>query len=76
MNGFLVELIHTMDDLPIRLCKTKAEAIRIAKRTAAMPTQKVREVFTTDASTPICVNVTEFRDGVPIKRERVKCFRA
>jgi len=76
MNGFLVELVQTMDELPIRLCKTKAEAIRIAKRTAGKPTQKIREVFNTDASTPICVAVTAFRNGRPIKTEVVKSFDA
>lgn len=74
MNGFLVVLVHTMDDLPIGLFATHPEAMALAKRQRGMPTVAMRNVFDTDASTPCCVSICEFRDGVPLGLELVKSF--
>ncbi len=74
MNGFLVELCHGMDDLPVGLFRSESGAMNFAATLGPMPTAAIRKVFSTDASTPICVNITEFVKGVPVATRRVKDF--
>lgn len=70
MDGYLVWLRHTMDDLPIGLfphtAKGKAEACIFAGETKPMPTAKIRKVLGVDCSTPVCVSVVEFVGGKPV----------
>ncbi len=74
MNGFLVLLVRTTDDLPIRLCATEVEAKAVAAQTKEMPTAAIREVLETGDSTPLCVKIVEFHDGKPVKVSVVKDF--
>jgi hypothetical protein len=74
MNGFLVLLCHTMDDLPIRFCMDRDEAIHIAHSAGEMPTPVIRTVFKSDASTPVCVKIVTFIEGLPTACEVVKHF--
>jgi len=74
MNGFLVELCHAMDDLPIRLCKTLKEAQRVAKATKPMPTDAIRRVFGVNCSTPFSVDIVQFVDGKPVACHSCKDF--
>lgn len=68
MNGYLVLLHHTMDDLPVRLVSDKAEAVRIAKQLDFEPSPEIRDVYYTDCSTPVCITVVEFRHGEPVQK--------
>lgn len=74
MNGWLVVLSHTMDDLPVRLCATREEALIYAKKLNPMPSKRLCKVFQTDCSTPVAVEVVEFKDGVPVLAFMVKGF--
>jgi len=75
MNGFLVLLVHTLDDLPVRFCDTLEEAQAFGEQLDPEPTDAVCEglgVF--GGSSPICVSVIEFENGIPIRSEIVKDF--
>lgn len=74
MNGFLVLLSHTMDDLPIGLFRTVKEAIEFADAASFDPTPEQREVFNTDCSTPCCINVVQFVDGKPVGSAYMRLF--
>ena len=65
-SGYLVVLRHTMDDLPLAFITDESEAILFAGKVKPMPTEKIRKVFQTDCSTPICVAVWQFIDGLPV----------
>ena len=62
MNGFLVVLRHMMDDLPVGLFETRAEAVAYAKAISPMPGEWDKAVFNIECQTPISVFVAEFRD--------------
>lgn len=74
MNHYLVVLHHTMDDLPLYITDDKDKAFAFADRTRAMPTNRIREVYGTDCSTPCNVCVVTFQRGRPIGSELVKLF--
>lgn len=74
MNGFLVMLHHTMDDLPVRLFATRRAAIACAKKLSAEPEESIREIFRRDCSMPVCTAVVEFRQGKPVRAENVRHF--
>lgn len=70
MNGFLVLLCHTMDDIPVRLCETEAEAMRVAEGLDwdKDPTPELLKAVDAPAcSTPVNIRCVEFRDGVPVR---------
>lgn len=72
---YLVLLRHTMDDLPVRLCKTRAEANEVAVNLDEMPSDGIRDLFGTDCSTPVNVCIVRFNDsGVPVKMNCVRNF--
>lgn len=72
MNGFLVLIRHQMDDIPAALLPNRHLAEGAASTIDPMAPEHVREVFKTDASTPICVCIVEFRDGRPVSCDRVR----
>lgn len=72
MNGFLVVLVHTMDDLPVGLFATRQEAVEYADAHPEMPTEAELDVFPTDCSTPCNLSVVEFRGGMPVKIELIR----
>jgi len=74
MNGYLVLLCHTMDDLPVRFFATHFAACRFAQSLSGEPDKAIRDLFNTDCSTPVCVKVVEFRDGAPLAMDLVKEF--
>lgn len=74
MNGFLVQLVHVMDDLPIALLATAEEANLIAGQTKSHAAGIIRKLFNVDPDSPIGVFVVEFQNGKPIKRWEVKSF--
>lgn len=74
MNGFLVLLCHTMDDLPISLHSDKEKAMKAALDCWDLPSVEIERVYRTDCSTPVCVKVVEFYRGKPVYCEVVKDF--
>lgn len=66
MSQYLVLLRHTMDDIPVRLCDTLAEAAAVARATDWMPTDSSAALFP-QCSTPVGIDIVEFDDcGAPI----------
>lgn len=76
MNGYLVVLVHTMDDLPIGFYLWEEEARHKARRVKPMPTTRIRQVYGVDCSTPLSVKMVQFRNGKPISVELVKEFNS
>jgi len=74
MNGFLVLLCHTMDDLPVGLFKSFQLALAHARAQEAFPDAILREVYCTDCSTPVCMKIVQFVGGKPIKCDVVMDF--
>ena len=74
MNGFLVMLVHTMDDLPVALFTTRGEAEQFAREQPEMPTAEQRKIFDADCSTPCAVKICEFQNGSPLGMELAKLF--
>jgi hypothetical protein len=75
MNGFLVLGRCALDDVPLRLCRSKAEALTLAGRvTEDDVVEAAAHVIEVDVATFINVAVVEFRDGVPRPMEIIKSF--
>ena len=76
INGYLVLLRHTMDDLPLRFFGENeyAKAKQFARSRGEMPTPHIRAVYNTDCSTPVGVDVVRFSNGVPVDVEMVVDF--
>lgn len=64
-----------VDDVPIRLCGTKAEANRLAKRTSQRAIFAAAAILGVDPLIFCNVSVVVFEDGVPIACYQVKEFR-
>lgn len=72
---YLVVLRHTMDDLPVRLCKTREEAELAASRLAWEPNAAERNVFHTDCSTPTSIAIVAYDGhGLPRTMDVVRTF--
>lgn len=72
---FLVMLRHEMDDIPVKLFKTRKAATKFAEKMQGMPWDELRTVFKVDCSTPLHVSVTEFDGfGDPVAHDNVKDF--
>ena len=69
---FLVVLRHSMDDVPYRLCKTKAEAKSVAARASVRKSYTYADRLDIDCSTPICWWIYEFKDGEIVGGECVR----
>jgi len=74
MNGFLLLLVHEMDDVPIGLFSTMYECRHIAKERSVTDglTADERRAIETDAITPLGFVMVEFFDGLPIARKILK----
>lgn len=74
MNGYLVQLLHTSDDLPVRLFATKEEAIDYAKGRKWKFSRKERDMFCVESDSPCYIDVIEFADGKPVEVLRVRTW--
>ena len=74
MNGFLLLLVHEMDDCPIGLYATAYDCRRAARVRHVVDglTEAERAVIETDASTPLGFVMVEFVGGLPIARKILK----
>lgn len=73
MNGYLLLLVHEMDDCPIGLFVSRPGALKAAKsrRIEDGLTVGERAVLGTDASTPLGFVIIQFHNGEPLTREIV-----
>jgi hypothetical protein len=71
---YLVVLRHTMDDLPLAIFGNRKKAEVFAKRARPMPSNKVRNIYLTDCSTPVGVDIYVFVGGAIKNAFRVKDF--
>lgn len=76
MNGYLVVLRHSIDDLPLMLLPTHEEAMAAAQLVQPNDGENVKQMLSIDARTPICVWVYSFADGLVTAAELVKEFAA
>lgn len=74
MDGYLVVLRHSMDDLPLMLLSSHDEAVGAATVVQPGDGENVKSLLSIDASTPICVWVYSFRGGQMVEAEKVKEF--
>lgn len=74
MNGYLLLLVHEMDDCPIGLYFTREGCLYAAKNRDISQGLYLEEaeILETDASTPVGLMMIEFVGGVPVKREVLK----
>lgn len=63
---YLVNLCHSMDDIPMRLFVNMDEAFEYAK------TVLYKRLELPACSTPVCITVTTFQQGIPISRVVVR----
>ena len=74
MDGYLVMLCHTMDDLPLGLFQAEHQAREYAKKVKRGDDKLCKSVMNSDASTPLCVKLVTFREGKPKVCEVVQEF--
>ena len=66
MNGWLVLLRHGMDDIPVRLFNTLAEAQKYASERKPYLSTQEEYLFDCSPSTPIKVTIVEFKNNLPV----------
>lgn len=64
MNGWLVVLSCTMDDFPLRMFNTQREAKNFTKE---LDPETVDIPFELDPSSPFCIKLMKFVNGLPKK---------
>ena len=65
LSGYLVLLRHMNDDLPVAFFADESEAFVYLGALDPMPTDEIRNVYTTDCSSPVCGKIVKFVDGEP-----------
>lgn len=74
MNGYLVMLSHTLDDLPVALFASAWDAQTFAENIKPDDGKSVGKLLQLDATTPVCVKVLTFKEGRPDAVTVVKEF--
>ena len=70
---YLVNLCHSMDDIPMRLFEDVNEAFEYAKLVDwDVPDELYKRLELPACLTPVCVTVTTFLRGVPVSRVVVR----
>ena len=64
MNGYLVLLIHTMDDIPVGLFADLTVATEYALERTWRLTREEAAKFDRDGSEPVAVVIVQFKGGV------------
>lgn len=72
---YLVNLCHSMDDVPMGLFSDVDAAFEYARELDwEVPAEMYKRLELPACSTPVCVTVTTFRGNVPISRVVVRDF--
>ena len=77
MNGFLLTIGTRLDDLPIALFATRQEAeelARLCEHDECLFHRTALEQTGRDYAEPVCVAISEFRDGLMIAHDVVRMF--
>ena len=70
---YLVNLCHSMDDVPMRLFTNVDEAFEYARLIDwDVPEEMLQRLELPACSTPVCITVTTFCRGVPMSRVVVR----
>ena len=64
LSGYLVIWRHTMDDIPVGLYATEADAIKAAKTMTWKQGYAAARRMNMDCTTPVCFAYTVFKNGV------------
>lgn len=64
-NHYMVVWRHGMDDVPIRLCRSRDKAFDLAISVPFSTGYKIAGQLRIDCSTPVCFAVYEFFEGRP-----------
>ena len=64
LSGYLVIWRHTMDDIPVGLYATEADAIKAAKTMTWKQGYAAARLIGIDCTTPVCFAYTVFKNGV------------
>jgi hypothetical protein len=73
--AYLVNLCHSMDDIPMRICADVEEAFEYAKSIQwDVPDDLYKRLELPACSTPVCVTVTTFLRGTPVSRVVVRNY--
>jgi hypothetical protein len=71
----LVILSHTMDDIPVRLFTEYSQAAEFAAEMDwDVPARVLNKFDWPNCSTPCCISIATFRNGVPFSRTIVREF--
>jgi len=63
MNGFLLLLRHSMDDIPVGLFKTYAQALTESAKRKWLLSAAEERLFVINPTTPMSIAIVEFRSG-------------
>ena len=74
MDGYLVVIRHSCDDIPLLLTGSLAEAMQFASQVDEDDGEDEKAFLGIDATTPVCVSVMHFVGGRVAKIECGKCF--
>jgi len=74
LDGYLVVLRHTMDDIPLLLTSDEQEAIDFAKTVGPDYGEREKITLNTDCGTPVIVAIYPFLDGKLVGMREVKDF--
>lgn len=64
LSGYLVIWRHTMDDIPVGLYATEADAIKAAKTMTWKQGYAAVRAMNMNCTTPVCFAYTVFKNGV------------
>lgn len=70
MNGFLVVLRCTMDDLPLALFETADAANNFARQFDPDADLPIEEIWSLSRSSINWVSIVQFRNGLPVASDR------
>lgn len=65
MNGYLVVMACSHDDLPLSLHSTYEDAVEFAETHDVVDTERIEELLSIDKSEPVCLKVVSFLNGQP-----------
>lgn len=71
---YLVVINQAMDDVPIFTTDNPFEARRAARRVPddGRVSREIVDALDVEETTPVCVSIVTFQDGIPVNREIVR----
>jgi hypothetical protein len=72
LDGYLVLLRQTIDDIPIGFFANRDEAIKFADNSDGMPSPEIMWIYGDACSSPVAVQIIKFSKGIPVDCEEIK----